>query len=274
MRHFARIVIGSLILLPVLCLTACGSKEGHVDEQTGDPILRVGTIAGPETALMEAAKQWAESHHEIQVEIIAFQDYVTPNEALADGGIDVNVYQHKPYLDMAENIRGYDFEIVDKTFVYPMGMYSLKHAALGLLPDKARVGIPNDPSNGARALRLLDTYHVITLRHDGFDVTLKDIQDNPRQWQFIEMDAAQLPRALSDLNAAVINTTFAVPAGLLPKQDALILETAASPYANLVVTRPDMVDSPELAILVEALHSEAVTELANDLFAGQAIPAW
>lgn len=235
--------------------------------------LRIGTIAGPETELIETAKEVAKNKYGLNIQIVAFNDYNLPNEALQEGSLDANVYQHLPYLQAAMKAHHYSFEIIGKTFVYPVGIYSKKYTTLHDLPDHAVIAVPNDPSNEVRALQLLAKTQIITLK-ESTTAGLGDIATNPHQIQFKEMDAAQLPRVLPDVDAAVINTTFALPAGLSPSHDALITEDKESPYANLVVIRTDSLKKSQLALFVKALNSEEVKRKAKSLFNDAALPAW
>lgn len=235
--------------------------------------LTVGTIAGPETELVETAKEVAQKKYGLNIKIITFNDYNLPNVALQDGSLDANVYQHTPYLNAAIKAHGYDLEPIGRTFVYPMGIYSKKHTALKDLPENALIALPNDPSNELRALQLLEKAHLITLKNTE-NTGLNEIATNPHHLQFKEMDAAQLPRVLPDVDAALINTTFALPAGLNPSHDALFTEDKSSPYANLIVIRKNSPKKEQLELLVKALNSQEVVEKANTLFGDAAIPAW
>lgn len=235
--------------------------------------LAVGTIAGPETELIETAKQVAEDKYGLTIKVVEFNDYNLPNEALQDGSLDANVYQHLPYLKAAIQAHGYNLQAIGRTFVYPVGIYSKKIKDLKQLPEKATVAVPNDPSNEARALLLLEKAGLITLKTTN-NIGLQDIETNPKQLEFKEMDAAQLPRVLPDVDLAVINTTFALPAGLSPSRDALYIERKDSPYANIIVIRRDTLKRPQLELFVKALNSQEVKEKAKKLFGDAAIPAW
>lgn len=241
-----------------------------------DNLIRVGTIAGPETELMETAKQVAKAEYDLNVEIITFNDYIQPNAALAEGSLDANMFQHKPYLDAQIKARGYDLTAVARTFVYPMGIYSKKIKALVDLPPGALVGIPNDPTNEGRALLVLQAAGLITLSPgSGLKATPQNILLNPKALVIKELDAAQLPRTLEDVTIAVINTNYAIPAGLTPTQDALYVESSDSPYANLLVVKTKDIDDQDVKHLIEALQSQAVLDKANTLFpGGGAVPAW
>ena len=235
--------------------------------------LIVGTIAGPETELVDVAQKVALERFGLTVKVVEFSDYNLPNEALMDGTLDANVYQHLPYLQAASKAHGYDFEVIGKTFVYPTGLYSTKIKTLRALPHHALIALPNDPSNEARALLLLQNAGLITLKGTQ-NTTIRDIATNPKQLRFKELDAAQLPRILADVDAAVINTTFAIPAGLSPTRDALFIEHKDSPYANLIVIRRNSEKKEQLELLVKALNSKDVEKKAQELFGDSAMAAW
>lgn len=256
-------ILASCFLL--LSLVACNKPSPNT--------LVIGTIAGPETELVETAQEVAKSKYHLDIKIVTFNDYNLPNEALQDGSLDANVYQHLPYLNTAIKAHGYSLEAIGRTFVYPVGVYSKKHSDLKQIPQNAVIALPNDPSNELRALELLEKAHLITLKNT-HPTGLNDIASNPQNLQFKEMDAAQLPRVLPDVDAAVINTTFALPAGLNPARDALFTEDKNSPYANIIVIRKDSAKKAQLLLFVKALNSEEVKEKAHTLFGDAAIPAW
>jgi D-methionine transport system substrate-binding protein len=253
------------IILLTLNLLSCSKPDPNT--------LVIGTIAGPETELVDVAQKVALVRYGLTIKIIEFNDYNLPNEALRDGTLDANVYQHLPYLKAASKAHGYHFSVIGKTFVYPAGIYSSTLKSLRKLPDHGIIALPNDPSNETRALFLLEKAGLIGLKH-GKNTTVQDIASNPRQLKFKELDAAQLPRVLADVDAAVINTSFAVPAGLNPKQDALFLEDKQSPYANLIVIREDSLKKDQLNLLVKALNSDEVKKKSHELFGDAAIAAW
>lgn len=256
-------IIGILGLL--LALVACSKPSPN--------ILTVGTISGPETELVEVAQKIALDRYGITVKIIEFNDFNLPNEALQDGSLDANIYQHLPYLKAASKAHGYDLEPIGKTFVYPTGIYSLKIKSLSRLPNNAIIALPNDPSNEMRALLLLQKAGLITLK-EKHQNNLQDIASNPKKLRFKELDAAQLPRVLPDVDAAVINTTFAIPAGLRPSRDALFIENKHSPYANLIVVRRNSDKKEKLALFVKAMNSKDVKNKAQELFGDAAVVAW
>lgn len=244
-------------------------------KSTDSKTLKVGTIAGPETELMQVAQKVAKKEYGLDVEVIPFTDYSLPNEALADGSIDVNVFQHIPYLQEAIAKRHYKIVAVGKTFTYPMGLYSSKIRHIEQLAPGAIVAIPNDASNEARALLLLQSAGLITLKTETSGlVTPRDIVSNPKNLKWKEIDASQLPRVLTDVDIAAINTNYAMLADLLPSRDALFVEAANSPYANMIVVKVGSEADTRVRQLINALHSDAVLKKADVLFKGQALPAW
>lgn len=253
------------IISLLISLTAC---------KPSPKALTVGTIAGPETELVEAAKEVAQERYGLDLRIVEFNDYNLPNEALEDGSIDANVYQHLPYLKAAIQAHGYSLQAIGKTFIYPTGIYSQRIKSLADLPANATIAIPNDPSNEGRALLLLQKAGLISLKNQEVTVSLADIEANPRNLRIKELDAAQLPRVLADVDAAVINTNYAISAGLNPEQDAIYSEDKDSPYANLIVARLNSPKQMQLEQLVKALNSNKVKNKAKDLFGAGAISAW
>lgn len=266
-----RLLLQSLLLMAIFSvfLTACNSDQDSKNS------IKVGVITGPEADLMKVVKDVAAKKYGLQIKIIEFSDYITPNVALNDGSIDANMIQHKPYLDQVLKNRDYPLVAVAKTFIYPMGIYSKKINNIHNVPNEAVIAIPNDPSNEARALLLLEKAGLITVNPGvTSSATLFDILSNPKKLKFKELDAAQLPRALPDVTLAVINTNYAIPAGLSPKHNAIFLEDANSPYANLIVVRKKDVNNPKMQLLIQAFHSPEILTAANKLFNGEAMPAW
>jgi D-methionine transport system substrate-binding protein len=265
MLHFLKKI--SLICCVAL-LTACGSHDSKNE-------LKVGTISGPDSQLIEVAKKVAKDKYGLDIKIIEFTDYVEPNTALNDGSIDANIFQHQPYLTKQIQDRHYKLVSVGKTFVFPMGVYSKKIKHFGEIPQGATIAIPNDPSNEGRALLLLQRENLITLAHPlELYATPSDVRDNPKQIKFKELDAAQLARSLADVDAAVINSNYALMADLSPSQDAILREDSHSPYANVIVVREEDTNDPRIKELVSAMHSSEVLQAAKEIFKDQAIPAW
>ncbi|MCK0714706.1 MetQ/NlpA family ABC transporter substrate-binding protein [Chromohalobacter sarecensis] len=261
-------LFGAAALLGAGLLAGCGSDDAETQS------IKVGTVAGPETDVMQVAKQIAKDDYDLDVEIVEFTDYVSPNAALADGSLDANAFQHEPYLNSMVEDRDYDFAIAGKTFVYPIGAYSERYDAIDDVPDGATIALPNDPSNEGRSLILMHNEGLIELDDpENLEATPVDVKDNPHDYEFREIEAAQLPRVLPDVDLAFINNTFAQPAGL-SLDDALIKEGPESPYVNLIVTREDNQDDEAIQNLVKAYQSQAVIDKANELFKGAAVPGW
>jgi D-methionine transport system substrate-binding protein len=257
----------SVLLILIIGVTACHDKNSNS--------FTVGTIAGPESELMAVAQKVAKHKYGFDFKIIEFSDYNEPNVALNDGSLSANMFQHQPYLDQQIKDHHYKLISVGKTFVYPMGVYSTKIKTLNNLKDHASVAIPNDPSNEGRALLLLQKAGLITLRKDaGLYATPIDIADNKRQIQFTEIDAAQLARVLPDVDLAIINTNYAIPAGLIPTKDAIFREGTDSLYANIIVVRTENMNSAEVQQLVESFQSPEVKKAAEAIFKGQALVVW
>lgn len=241
-------------------------------KQANDTLI-VGTISGPETELVDVAQKVAKAQYGLNIKIVEFSDYNLPNEALQDGTLDANVYQHLPYLQESIKAHKYTIKAIGKTFVYPAALYSKKHNSLKSLPINAMIAIPNDPSNESRALLLLAKAHLITLKYKA-EPSINNIIKNPRKLRFRELDAAQLPRVLDDVDGAVINTNYAIPAGLRPSLDSLYTEGKNSPYANLIVVKENNNKEKYLKLFVKAMNSKEVKAKAQEIFGDSAIPAW
>lgn len=237
--------------------------------------IKVGAIAGPEAELLFAAQKVALEEYDLNFEIVEFQDYVTPNTALADGALDANAYQHQPFLDESIAARGFAIESVANTFVYPIAFYSDKLKSIEDLPDGAKVGVPNDPSNRGRTLLLMEQAGLIELNpNSGLLADVRDVESNPKQLEIIELDAAMLARSMRDLDMAAINTTFASQLGLKAGVDGILVESAESPYVNLIVVRSDDVDEPWVGDLIKSYQSQAVIDKADELFKDQYVIGW
>ena len=235
--------------------------------------LRVGTSAGPYAVILDHVVPLAKAQG-LDIKVFEFTDYTIPNEALFRGDLDVSNFQHRPYLDNANRTRGYDIVPLATSIITPLGIYSQKLGALSELPDGAQVALPNDPSNGGRALLLFQSAGLIKLRPEaGVSATVLDIVDNPKRLKFLELDAAQLPRSLGDVTAAAVNMNYAVSAGLDPKK-ALFLEGKDSQYALVFTTRAKDKEDHRVAKLIEIYRSPEVKEFILDKFAGSIIPTW
>lgn len=218
----------------------------------------VGVTPFPHKDIMLAAKPLL-AKEGYNLVIKEFTDYVQPNMALASKQLFANFFQHEPYLDNMNKEKKLDLVSIGKVHIEPLGVYSKKIKKLADLKKGNSVSVPNDPTNEARALRLLEANGVIAIK-PGALVTVADITKNPLGLKFHELDAAQLPRTLDDVTASVINTNFAGEAGLVPSRDALVMEGSESPYANIVVVRSADKDSPKAKALMKAVQSPEVKE--------------
>jgi D-methionine transport system substrate-binding protein len=239
-----------------------------------DESIKVGVTGGPHAQLMEVVKTVA-AKNGLNIKVIEFSDYVQPNAALAGGDLDANSYQHDPYLQAQVKDRGYKLIKIADTVTFPMGIYSKKFKTLAELPAGAKIAVPNDPTNGGRALLLLQKQGLIKLRADaGLKATPLDIAENPKKLKIVELDAAQIPRSLGDVDAAAINTNFAMEAGLKPKQDAIAIEDPKGPYVNILAIREADRNKPWVAKLIAAYHSPEVKQYIESKFGGAVVASW
>ena len=255
-------------LFASLLFAGCGQGD---DEHK----LKVGAIAGSEAQIVEEAAKVAKEKYGLEVEVVTFSDFATPNVALNDGSIDVNAFQHKPYLDSQIKDRGYKLAAVGNTFVYPIAGYSKKIKTIAELKEGSQIAVPNDPTNLGRPLLLLQKQGILQLEADvGLNGTVLDIVGNPMQVKIVELEAAQLPRSLDDVDLAIINTTYASQIDLLPTRDGLFVEDKDSPYVNLVVAREDNKDAEKVKQFVQAYQSDEVYKAAQELFKGGVVKGW
>lgn len=251
-----------------LSLAALFATGVHADT------LSIAATPVPHAELLEHIKP-ALAEQGIELDIKVFTDYVQPNLQVADGHLDANFFQHKPYMDSFNSEHKTDLVSVGLVHVEPFGAYSQKITSIDELEDGALVALPNDPSNGARALLLLQEQGLIALEDpDNILATARDITDNPKGLRFRELEAAALPRILADVDMALINTNYALEAGLNPLEDALFIEGADSPYANLIATTSDKKDDPAIASLVKALNSDEVRDFIMEKYEGAIVPAF
>ncbi len=255
----------------VVALAALASVPAPAAQQPAVPqILTLAASAIPHAEILEFIKPQLKAEG-VDLRIKVFTDYIQPNLQVAEHQLDANFFQHKPYLDAFNREHGTHLVIVpgSEVHVEPFGAYSKKIRSVGQLRDGAVVAVPNDPSNSARALLLLQKQGLIRLR-DPTDIlaTSHDVTFNPKHLKIRELEAATLPRVLDDVDLALINTNYALAAGLAPTKDALFIEGTDSPYANLVASRPDNVNSPALRKLVTALRSPATKQFIQERYHG------
>lgn len=247
-----------LLILLGLCFCLAGQAFA------ADNTIVIGVTPFPHKDIMLVAKPLLEKEG-YNLEIKEFTDYVQPNMALAEKHLDANFFQHIPYLENMSNEKKLGLVWVAKVHIEPLGLYSKKITSLKEIKDGDTISVPSDPTNGSRALRLLEAHELITLP-EGALVTAKEVISNPKKLKIVELDAAQLPRTLQDVTASVINTNFAGEAGLVPSRDAIVIEGKDSPYANVIAVRDAEKDSPKIQALVKAVNSPEVKAfIVNEL---------
>ena len=236
--------------------------------------LSVAATPVPHAEILEFVKP-ALAKEGVNLKVKVFTDYIQPNVQVAEKRLDANFFQHQPYLDEFNKAKGTNLVSVAAVHLEPLGAYSSKYKKLDDLPNGATVVIPNDATNGGRALLLLDKAGLIKLK-DSSNIlsTPKDIAENPKKLKFRELEAATIPRVLTQVDLALINTNYALEAKLNPEKDALVIEGSDSPYVNILVARPDDKDSADMQKLVAALHSPEVKAFINEKYKGAIIPAF
>lgn len=236
--------------------------------------LKVGATPVPHAELLNLVKEDLKTEG-VDLKVVEFTDYVTPNLALAEGELDANFFQHFPYLEKFSNERGLNLVSAGKVHVEPLGVFSQKIKDIKDLPDKATIAIPSDPSNGGRALILLHNNGIIKLNDPAnLYVTEFDIVENPKKLKFKPIEAAQLPRVLPDVEAAVINGNYALEAGFSPVEDSLLLEGAESPYANIIAVKSGDESKEDIQKLLKALQSKKVSDYIGANYKGGVVPAF
>jgi len=274
-----KVLFTVLVCLFVLGLVAgCGSNKDKTgadkSEVTKKIILKVGATPVPHAEILNFVKPML-AKEGIDLQVIEFSDYVKPNLALNDKELDANFFQHIPYLEKFASERKLQLVSLVKVHIEPMGIYSKSLKDLKNLPNGARVAIPNDPTNGGRALSILQAAGLLKLKDGvGISGTTADIIDNPKGLKIVEIEAALLPRSLDDVVISVINSNFAMEANLNPVKDALFSEPKDSPYANIVAIRKGDEKRPELQKLAKALTSPEARKFITDKYKGAVIPAF
>jgi D-methionine transport system substrate-binding protein len=239
-----------------------------------DTRLSIAATAVPQAEILEHVKP-ALAKEGVTLDIKVFTDYVQPNVQVSEKKLDVNFFQHQPYLDEYNKNKGTNLVSVGAVHVEPFGAYSKKVKNVNDLPKGATIAIPNDPSNAGRALLLLEQNGLIKLKDSkNIASTVKDIADNPKGLKIKELEAATLPRVLDQVDLALINTNYALEAKLVPTRDALFIENSKSPYANLIVTRPDNKDNEAVKKLVAALQTPDVKAFIETKYKGAVVPAF
>lgn len=256
-------------IVAILGLATATAFGAHAADQ-----LSIAATAVPHAEILEFIKPGL-AEQGVDLDIKVFTDYVQPNLQVAEGRLDANFFQHKPYLDEFNKGRGTDLVSVANIHVEPFGIYSSKLTSLDNIPKRATVAIPNDATNGGRALLLLAKAGVITLKDNSNILsTPRDIADNPHNIRIRELEAATLPRVLDQVDLALINTNYALEAGLKPTEDALAIEGEDSPYANILVTRSENQNDEAIEKLVTTLQSDEVKAFIEEKYKGAVVPAF
>lgn len=260
----------TLTILSLFLLVGCGNKSEN------DQVVKLGVV-GDDQRLWEKAAELAKKDG-ITIELVPFSDYNTPNDALVNGDVDLNAFQHKAFLDEYNHSKKTHLVPIGRTFISPIGAYSNSLKDLRDVPENGKVSIPNDTTNGGRALFLLEAAGLIELKDDvGVSPTLSDVSANPKNIEINELDAAQVARTLPDVDAAVINTNLAIDAGLSPKDDAIFMEPlneSSAPYINYVVAREEDKDNELYNKVAAYYRTPEVKELNDKLYEETQKMAW
>lgn len=281
MNNTKKIIALAAAAALTLSLAACSGNNSSstADNSSSDAsstVIRVGASPSPHAEILEFAKdQLAAKGYEL--EIVEFTDYVMPNVALYEGDLDANFFQHTPYLDNYNEQNGTDLVSACKVHFEPMGLYSETLTSVSDVAEGSKVGVPNDPTNEARALNLLEAQGLIKLREGaGLNATPLDIEENPLNLEFVELEAAQLPRNLSEFAIAAINGNYAIEAGILDK--VIVNEAAdsesAQEYANILAVQSGELETDKTKALVETLTSDETREFINTQYEDQFIPVF
>ncbi len=260
-------------------LTGCGGGTQKTDsgksvQPTVRNSIKVGVTAGPQAEVMEVAKKVA-AKDGLTIQIVEFNYFIQPNVALSQGDLDANAYQHQPFLDNQIKERKYELTSIAQTIIIPMGIYSKKIKKLDELKPGSTVAVPNDPTNGGRGLLLLEKAGLIKLNPQaGLKATPQDIVANPKSLKIKELEAAQVPRSLDDVDIAAVNANYAVVAGLSPKTDSLLLEDSKSPYACVIAVRTKDKADPVFQKLIKAYQSPEVKTFVEKQYKGAFVAVW
>lgn len=263
------------LLALAVAISGCGGDKKSEGPAEGKE-FRVGVTAGPHAQVLEDVKKRA-AKEGLNIKIVEFSDYVQPNVALSQGELDANSMQHKPFLDNVVADRGLKLVPVGNTILLPMAIYSKKEnvKTIADVPEGGTVGIPNDPSNEGRALLLAEAQGLIKLKDStNLKATPKDIAENPKNLKFVELEAAQVPQSLGDLDIAIINSNYAIQVGMNPQKDSLAVESNDSPYANLIVVQEKDKDNPVVKKFVQIYQSPETKKFIEETFKGSIVPAF
>lgn len=270
------IALLATLCLATLLIAGCGGSDKKAAPAGADKkvTLKVGATPVPHAEILNLIKPTL-AKEGVDLQVIEFTDYVKPNLSLNDKELDANFFQHIPYLEKFAKDRNLQLVSLVKVHIEPMGIYSKTIKDIKQVPDGAKISIPNDPTNGGRALALLEKAGLLKMKEGvGVNGTVANITSNPKKLQIIEVEAALLPRSLGDVNLSVINSNFAMEAKLNPVKDSLFSEGKESPYANIVAVRKGDENRPELQKLAKALTSPEVKKFIEEKYKGAVVPAF
>lgn len=266
MKKFILVTLS--IVLVLVSFVGCGKTEDSED------LIKIGVSPRPHRELIELIEEDLKEEG-ITLEIIEFDDYIKPNLALADGEIDANFFQHKPYMDNFNEENDIDIVSLGNVHIEPMGLFSNKYKSVEDIEDGSEIAIPNDATNGGRALLLLEKEGLIKLDPDvGVLATENDIIENTKNLKFQALEAAYLPRVLDEVDGAIINGNYALEADLVPTEDSILLEEKDSPYANIISVRPGEEKEDRFVKLLKVLQSDKVKSFIEENYEGGVIPAF
>ena len=275
-KSILSIVLAGLLALGLVGCGGAASTGSSSADSKDDKVIKIGVTPKPHKEIVDITVPLLEKEG-YTVEITEFNDYVQPNTAVEEGSLDCNFFQHTPYLNEQNESRGLHLKSVAAIHLEPMGLYSKKITNIDELQDGATIALPNDPSNEARALKLLASEGLIKI-NEGELVTPADITENPKNLKFNELEAAAVPRSVDDVDAAVINGNYAIEAGFDPTTNAIIKEDkdseAAKPYANILVVKEGNEDLDKIQALIKALTSDEVKDFINKQYNGSVIPVF
>lgn len=266
MKKFTLVTL--IIILVSTSLVGCSKSENS------DNLIRMGVSPRPHRELIEFIEEDLKEEG-IELKIIEFDDYIKPNLALAEKELDANFFQHEPYMNNFKEEKNIEIISIGGVHIEPMGLYSTKFETIDELEDGSEIAFPNDPTNGGRALLLLEKYGLIKLDSNaGILATENDIIENPKKLKFTALEAAYLPRVLNEVDGAIINGNYALEASLVPTEDSLILEEKDSPYANIIAIRTGEEKEDKYIKLMKVLQSEKVKKFIEENYGGGVIPAF
>ncbi|MCF3942696.1 MetQ/NlpA family ABC transporter substrate-binding protein [Oceanobacillus alkalisoli] len=270
-----KILLTAILASVFVLFAACGggSDDEAAEGLLEDGKLTVGVTAGPHEEILEKVKELA-AEEDLTIEIVSFSDYVMPNVSLSEEELDLNSFQTEPFFDHMNEERGLDLVKVADTVTFPMGIYSDKITDIADLEDGASIALPSDPTNSGRALLLFEQAGLITLEEGlGVNATVNDIAENEHNYEFIELDPAQIPRQLGEVDIAAINSNFAMDAGLVPGEDSIFIEQDST-FVNLIAVRAENEDDPAVQQFIDIYQSEEVEQFVEETYQGSILTGW